>query len=71
MNKTNLKNLVILTIASLVVGFSTPAHALFVNGGFESGDLSGWTVEYGLNNNATPGDITWGAPDTSPYPKKG
>lgn len=33
-----------LAIAFLVTLMSLPAHALFVNGGFETGDTTGWTV---------------------------
>jgi hypothetical protein len=34
----------------LVVLMSTPAFALFNNGGFETGDLTGWTIVQGINS---------------------
>ena len=34
----------------LVVLMSTPAFALFNNGGFETGDLTGWTIQSGNND---------------------
>lgn len=41
----------------LVIGFvlilATPAWAIFTNGGFESGDFTGWTTGFGLNPGLT------------------
>lgn len=44
----------------LVALMASPAFALFTNGGFETGDTSGWTVTYGnaYSNTHSP---TWGA----------
>ena len=39
-----------------------PAFALFVNGGFESGDFTGWTFDYGLRSYSST-NITWGQPN--------
>lgn len=39
----------ILVALFLVAMMSTPAFALFTNGGFENGDFSGWTIEQGYN----------------------
>lgn len=37
-------------LASVVLGLSLPASAIFTNGGFESGDFTGWTTGFGRNN---------------------
>jgi len=37
----------LLTAAS-VLALATSAHAGFINGGFETGDFTGWTLEHGL-----------------------
>jgi len=51
---------------------TTPAYALFTNGGFETGDFSGWDLDFGrLQTSLNPGigestaygDITWGVAD--------
>lgn len=38
-----------LAVAALAVAAS-PAHAIFTNGGFETGDFTGWTFQIGTNN---------------------
>jgi hypothetical protein len=61
-----MKKLQIFLVSLFVVGLmATPAFALFNNGGFETGDFSGWTVEYGYRN-PTSLNITWGA-TANPY----
>lgn len=52
------KVLLALVMVVAVMG-STPAFALFNNGGFETGDFTGWTITEGTNNNGT---IDWGSP---------
>jgi hypothetical protein len=52
------KLITICLVASLLLSAS-PAFALFTNGGFESGNLSGWTITYGLNPGGG-GAIVWG-----------
>jgi hypothetical protein len=47
------------TLASILL-YAAPAFALFQNGGFETGDLSGWTVTYGTNQGNGLG-IAWGS----------
>lgn len=44
-------------MVAAALGLAATAKAGFVNGGFETGDFTGWTVEYGTvgNNNWTPG----------------
>lgn len=44
----------------LVMVMSAPAFALFVNGGFETGDFSGWTVTAGNVYNASTYSPEWG-----------
>lgn len=45
---------VLSTMAVLGIGLAaSPAFALFTNGGFESGDFSGWTVTYGAVSGVT------------------
>jgi len=57
-----------IVIALLLVAFmASPAFALFQNGGFETGDLSGWDLYYGYNYNG-PGTITWGTTPHSTTP---
>lgn len=61
----------ILIALFLIAMMSTPAFALFTNGGFEDGNFNGWTIEQGYNmNNAiaptfnagSSGYGTWYAP---------
>lgn len=42
-----------LIAVAAALGLATSAHAGFVNGGFETGDFTGWTVEYGVTGNNT------------------
>jgi len=63
MKKVFLK--VLLFICIVAVG--SPAFAeLFQNGGFETGDLTGWTVDYGKRN-AGAETVNWG----TAYPSEG
>ena len=39
------------TVCAAMLAASLPAMAIFTNGGFESGDFTGWTQGTGLNNN--------------------
>lgn len=58
----------ILIALFLVAMMSTPAFALFTNGGFESGDFTGWTIEQGANyggpafTSGSSGYNSWYAP---------
>jgi len=38
------------TVCGALLAASLPAMAIFTNGGFESGDFTGWTQGTGLNN---------------------
>lgn len=49
----------ILFAAAMLLSAS-PAFALFQNGGFETGDLSGWTITYGYRPYGGNGSIVWG-----------
>jgi hypothetical protein len=51
-----------LLLAGITILSASPAFASFTNGGFETGDLSGWTVTYGYNDGGT---IIWG-PSANP-----
>jgi len=53
-----MKRLAALVLAGMLLSAS-PAFALFVNGGFETGDLSGWTITYGYWPGGG-GPIQWG-----------
>lgn len=55
MRKYLLSALFFLMITAMV----TPASALFVNGGFETGDFTGWTVTIGYTNGG--GIVDWGS----------
>lgn len=56
-----MKKLTMLIILLMMSLCGTPAFALFVNGGFETGDLSGWDVDFGVRDAGA--DIDW---DTDP-----
>ena len=69
----------LLLVAAVMLLSASPAFALFTNGGFETGDLTGWTIDYGRRNIGTAtvnwslsgdgGDVTqgvWTASDTFP-----
>jgi hypothetical protein len=59
------KQVLVLGLVTLVaaLALTSPAYALFTNGGFEAGNFSGWTLEYGnvISNTAAP---VWGV---TPY----
>jgi hypothetical protein len=47
--------------AAAALIMTQPAHALFTNGGFETGDYTGWTVTYGtVSDSSIPANPTWG-----------
>ncbi|MGV1100475.1 PEP-CTERM sorting domain-containing protein [Thiovibrio sp. JS02] len=52
----------VLAAASLLM-MSQPASALFNNGGFETGDFTGWNLEYGYRAWDDTTTINWGAAD--------
>lgn len=61
-----MKKLIIITTVMLMS--ASPAFALFTNGGFETGDWTGWTLDYGERYNSTSTTdnstaITWGQAD--------
>lgn len=49
--------------AAALLMLAQPAHALFVNGGFEDGTFNGWTVQHGNVYSSSTANPTWG--DTS------
>lgn len=55
----------VLGIVLLMVFVAAPVYAGFTNGGFESGNFTGWTLESGVfyGGGNTINDITWGQPD--------
>jgi hypothetical protein len=64
---------------SLKIGFfaaaaalimTQPAYALFTNGGFETGDYTGWTVTYGRldTSGASPANPNWSATNSGQPP---
>ena len=66
----------------LVALMASPAFALFTNGGFESGDFTGWTITYGnvYSDTASPswtggyggyGNVTPTIVDSGTYPNAG
>jgi hypothetical protein len=58
------KLILLMAVVTLLCG--SPAFALFQNGGFETGDLSGWTITYGYRPDSQNGTIIWGA-GANPY----
>jgi len=72
----------ILVALFLVAMMSTPAFALFTNGGFEDGTFNGWTITYGnsYTNTASPswtggyssyGNVAPTIVDSATYPNAG
>jgi hypothetical protein len=59
MMKKPLKIGLLAAAAALIL--AQPANALFINGGFETGDYTGWTVTYGRldTSGATPANPNW------------
>jgi hypothetical protein len=59
-NQMKIKFKLFLLTAVAALGLATSAHAGFINGGFETGDFTGWTLEHGSNFGGTvaftPGD---------------
>ncbi len=55
-----------LLVLALSFIWISPASALFTNGGFETGDFTGWNLEFGKRN-ANVSTITWGQPDHGLY----
>ena len=49
-----------------VILLSSPAFAVFTNPGFETGDWTGWTLEFGQRDILTK-NITWGVLDHGNY----
>lgn len=47
-------------LAMLVFLWASPAFALFQNGGFETGDFSGWSFDYGIRPYGDTQTINWG-----------
>ena len=37
-------------LSTALLALSLPASAIFTNGGFETGDFTGWTSGFGVNN---------------------
>jgi len=58
-----MKKLITILAAGCLMAATTPAFALFTNGGFEDGNFNGWTLQYGnvINDTANP---QWG---NTPY----
>ncbi len=61
----------VLLVIVLSLGLSTPAFALFTNGGFETGDFTGWNLDFGRRDSSDatqpPTDVTWGTSDHGRY----
>lgn len=54
-----MKKSIILLVAAMVLAATSPAFALFTNGGFEDGNFNGWTMEYGIRSYGST-TINWG-----------
>jgi len=52
-----------LVAAASLLMVSDPASALFTNGGFETGDFTGWNLDYGYRAGDDTINITWGQAD--------
>src|SRR5690349_2603089 len=52
-----------LMVAAATLALASAAKAGFVNGGFEAGNFSGWTVDHGIFTGGSPTvpNNTWGA----------
>lgn len=56
-----MRKILIFTCVFAMVAFAVPAFALFNNGGFETGDFTGWSFDYGTRSNGL--GINWGKAD--------
>jgi hypothetical protein len=65
-----MKKLSIFITAALVLCISPVRAELFTNGGFETGDFSGWTVDYG-ERLETGYNINWSLTGWDPFPTEG
>src|SRR5574337_265341 len=56
------------TVCGALLAAALPAMAIFNNGGFESGDFTGWTQATGLNSNGLtlPQPFTGGSINLAP-----
>jgi hypothetical protein len=64
--KTMKKISTLVTAAAIMFGAVSQSSALFVNGGFEDGDFTGWNLDFGIRDYGTT-NITWGTPDNNLY----
>jgi hypothetical protein len=65
-----MKKLSVFIVAAIVLWISPVRAELFINGGFETGDFTGWTIDHG-ERLSSGNNINWSLTGWDPFPTEG